>query len=194
MRGEPCTHPNCHRKQWATGLCNMHYKRQRKGQPMDNPHVRPGEGVTPEQAFWANTKQLENGCIVYTGKATKRRGYKHVHKEGVYVEAHRYAWMKLRGPIPPGMLVCHKCDNPPCCNVEHLFLGTHKDNTQDMIAKGRRPTGKAAGYKLTAEIAAIIKARCAAGENRIELGKEFGISESQVHRIRRGIHWSKSDD
>lgn len=50
---------------------------------------------------------------------------------------HRVAWELTYGPIPDGMLVCHSCDNPPCCNPRHLFLGEPIDNTIDMISKGR---------------------------------------------------------
>lgn len=57
--------------------------------------------------------------------------------------AHRVAWVLSNGPIPRGMWVCHSCDNPPCCNPAHLFLGTHQDNEDDKTAKGRRPTGDA---------------------------------------------------
>lgn len=51
--------------------------------------------------------------------------------------AHRLAWTEANGPIPDGLCVLHSCDNPRCCNVDHLFLGTQKDNAADMVAKGR---------------------------------------------------------
>jgi hypothetical protein len=51
--------------------------------------------------------------------------------------AHRKAWALIYGPIPAGMLVLHRCDNPPCCNPAHLYLGTHKDNYRDMASRGR---------------------------------------------------------
>jgi len=64
-------------------------------------------------------------------------GYAMLGRKGRKLYAHRVAWEEANGPIPEGMCVLHRCDNPPCVNPEHLFLGTHRDNTQDMLAKGR---------------------------------------------------------
>jgi hypothetical protein len=79
------------------------------------------------------------GCHVWTSTLATG-GYGRV-----LVSAHRLAWELAHGPIPDGLLVLHRCDNPPCCNPEHLFLGTVADNMADKTAKGRarnRYTGK----------------------------------------------------
>lgn len=65
-------------------------------------------------------------------------GYGRVHWLGHSLRAHRKAYELLVGPIPSGLHVCHSCDNPPCCNPAHLWLGTDADNLADMRAKGRR--------------------------------------------------------
>lgn len=109
--------------------------------------------------FWRNTpiplrlarwsKRAENGCLEWVGGRIKigpsgRGGYGVLNINKRKFTAHRVAWEMERGPVPPGMIVCHKCDNRACIDVAHLFLGTYKDNTQDMLRKKRDRHSRAA--------------------------------------------------
>lgn len=96
--------------------------------------------------------------------------------------------------VAGGMKACHRCDNPPCCNPKHLFVGTHSDNMQDMRAKGRAPKVNNAGArnpnaKLTAAQAEEIVRRRRAGEQRRRLAAEFGVSEGHIYNIVHGRAW-----
>ncbi len=77
-----------------------------------------------------------NECWEWTG-TRQGQGYGILYVEGKSTLAHRFAWAFANGPIPAGMQVLHHCDNPPCTRLSHLFLGTQKDNMQDMASKGR---------------------------------------------------------
>lgn len=93
------------------------------------------------ERFDSKTQQQSNGCVLWTGANDGRRGYGKFALNGVSVRAHRLAWEWANGPIPDGLHVCHSCDNPSCVNVEHLWLGTHAQNMDDMKAKGRAARG-----------------------------------------------------
>lgn len=98
--------------------------------------------------------------------------------------AHRIAWELTHGQIPAGMHVCHRCDNPPCCNPTHLFLGTPADNVTDAKAKGRmwfqRQTGRT---RLTPDGVREIRRLRADGIAAVTVAKQFGISTSHVYNI-----------
>jgi HNH endonuclease len=81
--------------------------------------------------------QKTKDCIIWKG-AKNEKGY------GVGF-VHRIAYAVINGPIPSGLVVCHKCDNPSCFNIKHLFLGTQKENIQDASRKGRLGHGKTHG-------------------------------------------------
>lgn len=82
--------------------------------------------------------KLTTPCVEWPGVRNKPR-YKRLALSGKRRMAHRMIWELNNGPIPAGLCICHHCDNPSCLNIDHLFLGTYKDNVHDMIAKGRHP-------------------------------------------------------
>ena len=81
------------------------------------------------------SSRTASGCWEFVG--ANRLGYGRIWTGERVADVHRLAWELTSGPIPPGMVVCHKCDNPPCFNPDHLFVGTQGDNLRDMAAKGR---------------------------------------------------------
>ena len=113
------------------------------------------------------------------------------------IGAHRAAYELTYGPVAPGLEVCHRCDNPPCVNPAHLFVGTHLDNIADMHAKGRweSPFKKLRGErnvnaKLTeAKVREIRAWRAAGGQYTPEAAARFGLSMSSLHRTATGQTW-----
>jgi hypothetical protein len=100
------------------------------------------------ERFWANIdKRGHDECWGWKAH-TNDAGYGMLGLGNKSVRAHRFSYELHYGPIPNGLHVCHKCDNPPCCNPAHLFLGDDIANIQDKVEKGRarRPQGKGRGY------------------------------------------------
>lgn len=84
---------------------------------------------------------MNSNCIVWDGYVNEK-GYGRRHYNGKFWLVHRLEWTMINGDIPEGMGVLHKCDNPPCINIDHLFLGTNKDNVDDRVSKGRSNNGR----------------------------------------------------
>lgn len=89
------------------------------------------------EVFWSRVdRRADDECWPWRGGKLKD-GYGGFYLDGHTIGAHRAAWILTFGEIAQGLLVCHTCDNPPCCNPHHLFLGTDGDNQRDSVAKGR---------------------------------------------------------
>ena len=88
--------------------------------------------------FWNRVDLTAGGVACWPWRGRRlRSGYGRLVLRGRQIAAHRIAYELSNGPVPTGLLVCHSCDNPPCCNPLHLWIGTHQDNMDDMMAKGR---------------------------------------------------------
>lgn len=126
-----------------------------------------------------------SGCHPWTGYRNPG-GYGRFGAEGRNVLAHVFGWRLLHGPIPPGLKVCHTCDNPACQNPDHWFLGTQAENVADRDRKGRqaRHDGEWNGrHKLTAADVRNIRARYAAGASQVDLGRTFDVSRKTINHI-----------
>jgi hypothetical protein len=126
-----------------------------------------------------------SGCFLWMA-AQHRQGYGNFHHDGKCLLAHRVSWELYRGEIPHGMKVLHKCDNEPCVNPDHLFLGTQSDNMFDCGRKGRsNKAGSINGHaKLTEEDVRIIRAAKPSYGSRQRLAKRFGVTPANISQLR----------
>ena len=153
-----------------------------------------GTPMTDDQARAALMAKIEvqagGGCWVWIG-ATKGNGYGHTSRGS----AHRRSYQLFVGPIPAGMDVCHHCDNRPCINPQHLFVGTRRENMADCKRKGRTAKGlrlgdrrgeRSTSAKLTLMQVRAIRASDAPSKI---LAAQFGVTNDNINRIRRNDTW-----
>ena len=153
--------------------------------------ARPKKGTTFWGRVWPLTEKNINGCIVFNG-CRNHDGYGRINKDGKLVFIHREVWVESNGDIPEGMCICHKCDNPSCLNIEHLFIGTHDDNMADKREKGRcaKLKGSSNGAsKLNEDQVIDIKRRLKDGQSKASIGRLYGVTDSNIRLIAQGKKW-----
>ena len=151
-------------------------------------HQQNGPRAKPlDERFWTSVLIASDADCWIWQKSKDRKGYGKFGtgsmKDGTRrIEiASRMAWIITHGEIEDGLFVCHRCDNPSCCNPSHLYLGTCADNLQEMHGKGRFRNKKWLSVDQVEKIKSLLDSRTNAS-----ISRELGISSSVVSRIRIG--------
>jgi len=137
------------------------------------------------ESFWLAVDRSGEGCWEWS-RFRNKAGYGYTRWAKKPTMAHRVAYELAVGPIPPGLFVLHTCDNPPCCNPSHLWIGTKADNNRDRAIKGR---GRSNPKKLNEESARLLKWRLINGAGFRETARAFGVSLPNVLAMCEGRAW-----
>lgn len=195
---QECETEGCHRRAKHYGLCPVHHHREQRAQQVArDPENRIQNVATNEERLrrigWAERVVVpELGpCWEWAGLRDKR-GYGRISVQGRKMRsAHRIAYQSWVGDLTSDQHVCHKCDNPPCMNPEHLFAGDHLANMRDAVSKKRHAYGERQGHhKLTEQQVREIRARYIPRRvSYAALGVEYGVSATAIRLAVIGRNW-----
>lgn len=146
---------------------------------------KSGRTITERLEYYSDRTGGADGCWPWTGAISS--GYGSLKIDGVTHRAHKVAWEQRNGPVPAGLLLRHRCDNPPCINPNHMQLGTDADNAADKVARQRSARGER-NAKAALTAMAILEIR-ASSEPRAVLAKRFDTTVYNISKILRGVTW-----
>lgn len=136
--------------------------------------------------FWRKvSKGSEDQCWLWQA-GVNNRGYGQLNMSGELLLAHRVSYSLKYGEIPKGLEVCHKCDNPTCCNPNHLFLGTHSDNMVDRLRKGRQSNAVLTPEK----VKKAKEMKCNGVKNR-DIALLLQVSQSTIEKAIYSRTWNR---
>lgn len=139
-----------------------------------------------EALFWTKVNKTETCWLWTAGKTSDGYGSFKIGKRSV--RSHRFSFELVNGPIPKGMLICHRCDVPSCIRPEHLFIGSNAENHQDRNKKGRQARGSKSGRAILTE-ADVLLIRGSTETQKV-LAVRYGVDPSTIGYARRGKNWS----
>jgi len=137
-------------------------------------------------------------CIEYSGEHNGTNIYGGRRINGTPMRASRAAWVETYGQLAPHEHVLHRCDNPPCVNLDHLFVGSHRDNMADAADKGRLTGGRGTSrnkgetnWRAVLTAGHVLEARRlhGTGQTYVQLAETFGVHKSTIRNAVLGIRW-----
>jgi hypothetical protein len=167
------------------------YYVNKRGTPQKGRAAREHAYLAAIKSILAENTEIVGDCLVWTG-SRDLKGYGHIYVTGAWGQhrkkssAHRASYLAFVGAISDGLYVCHHCDNPPCVKPEHLFLGTARENSHDMWAKGRHGRG---AKRLTEGAVKEMRSLAAGGMTCTALAAQFGVAISTVSTVIRRKAW-----
>ena len=188
-----CKADGCTKPAAAKGYCLLHYHRWRRhGNPLIAHRMCPRHASVAERlALVLDRSGGPDGCWPFTG-AVNGNGYGRMQIAGVTKGVHVWAYEEAFGPVPDGLIVRHKCDNPICGNPAHLEVGTHQDNMDDKVERGRQShmCGEQAPTAiLTAPQVLEIRKLRRQDARVVDIASQFGVSCGTVYAIISGKRW-----
>jgi len=144
------------------------------------------------KSFYEKIKVDKNGCWLWLGANNQKYGIIRIRKTNM--GAHRFSYEYIKKESIGDKFVCHKCDNPICVNPDHLFLGTHKDNMKDAVAKKRMAFGeKVHGNRLKEKEIREIQRLIKIGLSQSQIAKIFDIEQTNISHINLNRNWKNSE-